>query len=260
VDGPFRVVLADDYADMRALVRLALERSGRFEVVGEAPDGAEAIEQARAHQPDLLLLDLSMPVLSGIEALPRIREAAPATKVVVLSGFGSAQMEPMAIAGGAVGYLEKGLSPNRLVDELLALAGLLELVERAADSARANLAALPQSAASARRFVDETLQRWEYGDLFDVVALLASELVTNAILHARSEVELSVRLTPAAIRVEVADHSAERPVPRAAAPEDTSGRGLALVETLASAWGVDERVGGKTVWFEVPRPDRGTPS
>jgi anti-sigma regulatory factor (Ser/Thr protein kinase) len=203
---------------------------------------------------------MSMPVLSGMEALPRIREVAPATKVVVLSGFGREQMGPMALAGGAVGYLEKGMHPNRLVDDLLALAGLLELVERAADSARANLEALPQSAASARKFVDETLRRWDYGDLFDVVALLASELVTNAILHARSEVELSVRLTPTAIRVEVADHSIQHPVPREAAPEDTSGRGLALVETLASAWGVDERTGGKSVWFEVPRPDRTTSS
>jgi len=254
--GAFRVVVADDYAAMRDLVRLALERSGRFEVTGEAGNGAEAVDQARALQPDILLLDLSMPVLSGMEALPRIREVAPTTKVVVLSGFGRSQMEPLVLAGGAVGYLEKGLHPNLLVDELLALAGLLELVEQAADSARANLAALPQSAASARRFVDQTLHRWEYADLFDVVALLASELVTNAILHARSEVELSVRLTPSAIRVDVADHSLDRPVPREAAPEDTSGRGLALVESLASAWGVEDRPDGKSVWFEVPRPDR----
>ena len=190
-------------------------------------------------------------------SLPR-GEAAPDVKVVVLSGFGRTQMEATALAGGAVGYLEKGVSPNRLIDELLAVAGLLELVERAADMARAQLDARPQSAASARRFVDETLRRWRCHELFDTVALLASELVTNAILHARTELELSVRLTPSAIRVDVADRNPQRPVPRDAAPEDTSGRGLALVETLASAWGVDERPGGKSVWFEVPRPDRET--
>ena len=254
MDRPFRIVLADDYADMRHLVRVTLERSGRFEVVGEASDGAEAISTAAELKPDILVLDLSMPVLSGMEALPQIRKVAPSTKVVILSGFGRSQMEPMALAGGAVGYLEKGLAPARLVDELLGVTGLIELVEDAAETVRAKLEARPQSAASARRFVDETLARWDCGDLFDTVALLASELVTNAIIHARSEAEISVRLTPSVIRVDVADGSHEPPTLRAAAPEDTSGRGLALVEMLSSAWGVEKRPDGKSVWFEVPRP------
>src|SRR5437763_3902055 len=129
----FRVVVADDFADIRHLMRLTLERSGRFQIVGEAVNGAEAITLAQELEPDLLLLDLSMPVLSGLEALPRIREASPATKVVVLSGLDRAQMEPDAREGGAVGYLEKGLRPSELVDELLAVASLMELVEGAAD-------------------------------------------------------------------------------------------------------------------------------
>jgi len=250
----YRVVVADDFADMRHLVKVTLERSGRFEVVAEAANGAEAVDHAGQLQPDILVLDLSMPVLSGMEALPQIREASPGTKVVVLSGFDRARMEPEAIAGGAVGYLEKGIPPAQLVDELLAVAGLLELVEGAADTARAKLVAQPQSAASARRFVDETLHRWECDELFDVVGLLTSELVTNAILHAHSEIELNVRLTPDAIRIDVADQSAEIPSMRLAAEEDTSGRGLGLVEALATSWGVDERPGGKSVWFELPRP------
>src|SRR5438045_6828023 len=97
----FRVVVADDFADMRHLVRLTLERSGRFQIVGEAANGAEAIALAKDLEPDILLLDLSMPVLSGMEALPRIREASPDTKVVVLSGLDRAQMDPEALEGGA---------------------------------------------------------------------------------------------------------------------------------------------------------------
>jgi DNA-binding NarL/FixJ family response regulator len=253
--SPYRVVVADDFADMRHLVRLSLERSGRFTMVGEAENGAEAIDRARDLQPDILLLDLSMPVLSGLEALPQIRAASPDTKVVVLSGLDRSRMEPDAVAGGAVGYLEKGLRPNQLVDELLAMAGLMELVQVAAETARAKLEAQPQSAASARRFVDETLRRWHCDELFDVVGLLTSELVTNAILHAHSDIELNVTLRPDAIRIDVADHSADLPSLRTAAEEDTSGRGLGLVEALATSWGVDERPGGKSVWFELPRPD-----
>jgi DNA-binding NarL/FixJ family response regulator len=253
--SPFRVVLADDFEDMRQLVRVSLERSGRFVVVGEAENGLEAVERATELQPDIVLLDLSMPVLSGMEAIPRIREAAPSTKVVVLSGLDRARMEPAARAGGAVGYLEKGLRPKQLVEELLAVAGLMELVERAADIAKAKLQAQPESAATARRFVDETLRQWDCGELFDVVALLTSELVTNAILHAHSDIELSVSLTPNGIRIDVVDQSAGLPALRQASQDDTSGRGLSLVEALATAWGVDERPGGKSVWFELPRPD-----
>jgi DNA-binding NarL/FixJ family response regulator len=255
--APFRVVVADDFEDMRQLVKLTLERSGSFDVVGEAVNGVEAIDMAETLRPDILLLDLSMPVLSGMEALPRIRAASPETKVVVLSGLDRSRMEPATTEGGAVGYLEKGLQPKALVDELLAIAGLLELVQTAAATARAQLNAEPQSAASARHFVDQTLQRWHCEELFDVVGLLTSELVTNAILHAHSEIELKVTLMPDAVRIDVVDQSASLPAPREATEEDTSGRGLGLVEALAMAWGVDEHPGGKSVWFELPRPDQG---
>src|SRR5947209_9973841 len=127
----FRVVVADDLTDMRHLVPVSLARSGRFTIVGEAADGAEAVALADDLKPDILLLDLSMPVLSGLEALPHIREASPDTKVVVLSGLDRSQMESEALEGGAVGYLEKGLRPSQLVDELLAVTGLMELVEGA---------------------------------------------------------------------------------------------------------------------------------
>ena len=72
-----RVVLADDRAELRAMVRLSLELEGGFEIVGEAGTGAEAIAVARQHQPDLVLLDVLMPGMTGIEALPQIALAAP---------------------------------------------------------------------------------------------------------------------------------------------------------------------------------------
>src|SRR5207237_7080541 len=91
----FRVLIADDVQDLRSMLRLALELSGRFTVVAEAMNGAHAVELATMYKPDLALLDLSMPALDGLEALPRILEASPATKVVVLSGFEEARMAPV---------------------------------------------------------------------------------------------------------------------------------------------------------------------
>lgn len=251
----FRVLIADDDSDHRLLQRVTLSRSGRFEVVGEATDGGQAVALAREHRPDLVLLDLSMPRVDGLEALPQLREFVPDTKVIVMSSYAREQFAPAVMRAGAVGYLEKGMPQRRLVDEILALAGLLEVVEEALAAARASLAPELQSAGRARKFVDETLRRWDCGDQLDVVTLLVSEVVTNAIVHAGTEVEVSVQLTPEAVRIEVTDKESGLPVARDASDEDTTGRGLALVDALASGWGVEARQDGKVVWFEVPRLD-----
>lgn len=103
-----RVLIVDDVADFRVLLRVALERTGRFDVVAEAADGAQAIVEAEEHRPDLVVLDLSMPVLDGLEALPHIIAAAPDAHVVVLSGFAAVRMRDQVLAAGAVAYLEKG--------------------------------------------------------------------------------------------------------------------------------------------------------
>lgn len=254
---PFSVVLADDDPDIRLLVKMVLEEGGRFRVVAEAGHGDEAVDLVRRHRPDLTLLDVSMPEMDGLEALPLIREASPETKVVVLSGFAREHVEVAALAGGALGYLEKGGSFLALVDELLALGGLLEVVGRAVEEVTAHLDADPRSAGQARRLVDETLRRWSCGELLDVVNLLVSEVVTNAVVHGRSQVVVTVQLRPAAVRIDVLDNGTGLPVPRVARADATSGRGMALVEALASSWGIDARDGGKSVWFEVPRPDAG---
>ena len=85
----------------------------------------------------------------------------------------------------------------------------------------------------------------------EICVLLASELVTNAVLYARTEIEVRVALDTSVVRVSVHDHSPAPPVPRSATSEDASGRGLDLVEQLSSTWGTAADDHGKVVWFEV---------
>jgi DNA-binding NarL/FixJ family response regulator len=112
-----RVVIVDDTADLRELLRFALARGG-MAVVGEAGDGLAGIEVVRATRPDVVLLDLSMPVMDGLEALPQIRASAPEARIIVLSGFGATQMAQRALAIGADGYLQKGASLGRILDQI----------------------------------------------------------------------------------------------------------------------------------------------
>ncbi len=106
---------------------------------------------------------------------------------------------------------------------------------------------------AARRFVRDVLKTRRVDDgVVSTVELLTSEVVTNAILHARSGPQLAVELHADRVRVAVRDFSPELPVRRLGHPDDLSGRGVVIVEELASAWGVDlERSGAKRVWFEV---------
>lgn len=113
-----RVLVVDDAEDLRALLRMRLERAGGWTVVGEAADGRSAIEQARALQPELVLLDLAMPGMDGLEALPHIREAVPGVRVVVFSGFNHATLAQQALEAGADRYAVKGGSLHELLELL----------------------------------------------------------------------------------------------------------------------------------------------
>jgi DNA-binding NarL/FixJ family response regulator len=251
-----RVLVVDDASALRLVVRTALERDGAFTVVGEAADGAEAIRVAADLQPEIVLLDLDMPGVGGIEALPDLRRVAPNAQIVILSGLPRARMEATARGAGAVGYIEKGVPSRRLVDELIALAGLLETVDGVLAEAHATFPEDRTAPGAARRLVDDTLRRWDCADALGTVSLLVSELVTNAVVHAHAVPEVAVLLCADRIRVEVADDSPELPTPRRAGIHDTSGRGLAMVEDMSAAWGADpDGNGGKVVWFEVPRLD-----
>ena len=119
--GPYAVVVVDDADDVRAVVGRQLRLSGRFTVVGEGATGTDAIELAARHQPALVVLDASMPDIDGLEALPRILEASPDSKVVMLSGFGGATLELAARELGAADFVEKAAPLRDLPDRLLRL-------------------------------------------------------------------------------------------------------------------------------------------
>lgn len=104
-----RILIADDAPDIRLLLKMYLTDS-RLEVVGEATNGAEAVEMAGAEKPDAVILDLAMPVMDGLEAIPLIKQASPGTKIVVLSGFDADRMAERAISLGAETYLQKGVA------------------------------------------------------------------------------------------------------------------------------------------------------
>ena len=109
-----RILVVDDHPLTRDALASLLTQGG-FDVVGEAADGREALELARDLQPDLVLLDLSMPDLDGLAALPRLRAVAPGCEVVVLTASGTEENLLAAIRAGAAGYLLKSEPPERIV-------------------------------------------------------------------------------------------------------------------------------------------------
>ena len=110
------VLLVDDTIDLRLLMRLALERTGRFKIVGEAGNGQEGVGLAEVLQPDLVVLDLNMPVMDGAEALPLIRAASPRSKIVIFSGLDGNAAEWGS--AGASGYVVKGTSATEIITQL----------------------------------------------------------------------------------------------------------------------------------------------
>ena len=113
--GRWRTVLVDDATDLRVIVRVLLADSESFEVVGEAADGADGLRVTRRVRPDLVLLDLAMPVMDGLEFLAASHTLEHRPVIVVLSGFAADSTAVAAIAAGADGYLEK----NDMVGSLL---------------------------------------------------------------------------------------------------------------------------------------------
>ena len=102
-----RVLHCDDDKTFRFLVRAVLDEEGDIELAGEAVDARSCIERAQELRPDVLLLDESMPGMSGLEAVPRIRDVSPSTRIVVLSSFPADELRARALDLGAAAYLEK---------------------------------------------------------------------------------------------------------------------------------------------------------
>jgi len=111
---PRRVLVVDDSEDVRTLLCVKIASLPSLEVVGESVDGAQAVQMASELQPDLVLLDLAMPRMDGLEALPLLREAVRDVRVVVLSGFDKGAMAEKAMAAGADSYVEKGTAMSEL--------------------------------------------------------------------------------------------------------------------------------------------------
>jgi DNA-binding NarL/FixJ family response regulator len=117
-----RILLADDHDIVRHGLRNLLEREAGWEVCGEARDGREAVEMAAALTPDVAVLDLAMPELNGLEATRRIREACPATEVLVFTMHESEELVGEVFAAGARGYLMKSDAARHIVAAVEALA------------------------------------------------------------------------------------------------------------------------------------------
>lgn len=140
-----RVVLADDQAMVRAGLRLILETQPDVEVVGEAADGEEALRVAKQKRPDLVLMDIRMPRVDGIEATSRLIAEQPAPRVLVVTTFDADRFVYEALRAGASGFILKDSSPEQLVaavrlvaagDALLAPASTRRLIETRARAGR----------------------------------------------------------------------------------------------------------------------------
>jgi DNA-binding NarL/FixJ family response regulator len=135
-----RLLLVDDHKLLRQGLRRAVEEAG-FEVVGEAGDGEEAVRLAIELSPDVVLMDVTMPVLDGIEATRRLRHSTPEARVVILTMHGEEETVDQALRAGAVAYLLKDCSTDQVAETLHAVAaGDTDL---SADLARSLLKELP---------------------------------------------------------------------------------------------------------------------
>jgi DNA-binding NarL/FixJ family response regulator len=115
------VILADDHAILRDGLRFLLEAAGDIKIISMAANGQEAIDQARQHCPDVIVMDISMPVMSGIEATKHICKICENTKVAILSMHHTTEYVQRALEAGAVGYLLKDSAGSELVAAIRAL-------------------------------------------------------------------------------------------------------------------------------------------
>jgi PAS domain S-box-containing protein len=175
------IVVVDDAAEIRVLVRTRLRLSGRLQVVGEGASGTDAVALAEQHHPALLLLDVSMPGMDGLEALPRVREVSPETQVVMYSGFSEVGLAERTIELGAAAFFEKSTSLDTLVEDLLAVLG-----QRARD---------PVDQGEAEPVLEEHLERFR--ELFEDAAIgMATLTLSGRIVRVNQSLATLFRRSP----------------------------------------------------------------
>ncbi|MEV4944427.1 response regulator transcription factor [Streptomyces sp. NPDC053755] len=175
-----RVVIADDEPLIRAGIRMILTSDPEIEVVAEAADGRAAVDEARAHAADVVLLDIQMPVLDGLLALPELRRTAPSARVIVLTTFGERENVLRALEHGGAGFLLKDTAPAELIravraaaagDAYLSPAATRHVVERLAsgreaaraEEARGRVAALSERERDVLALLGEGLSNADAG-------------------------------------------------------------------------------------------------
>src|SRR5579862_8610121 len=148
-----RLVIADDHTMVREGLARAMQEAG-FEVVGQAADGEAAVALVEEHHPDVVLMDLSLPVLSGAAATKRIRKAAPQTAVLALSMLSDESAVVSALGAGAAGYMVKDCTTEELIDAVNRVAaGEMVISPSISESVAAAAAARPQAADDRRAIV-----------------------------------------------------------------------------------------------------------
>lgn len=140
-----RVLLADDHPIMTEGLKLTISAWSEFEVVGIAADGQRAVEMCRSLSPDLVILDMQMPRLSGPEAIEQIRREHPSIRTVALTTFDDADIVARAMEAGCNGFLLKVIAPEKLRSSLLSIAGGMNVYDDEAMShLKMNLSQRPE--------------------------------------------------------------------------------------------------------------------
>lgn len=114
-ETPLRILVVDDFAEWRVRVRSMLQARPEWQVIGEACDGLEAVQQTTELRPDVVLLDIGMPFLNGIDAAKRIRRDSPSSRIIFVTQEDDAEIRTEALATGAKGYLLKANAMNELL-------------------------------------------------------------------------------------------------------------------------------------------------
>jgi DNA-binding NarL/FixJ family response regulator len=140
-DRTLRIVIADDHELMRAGIRTMFSHNPLWKICGEAENGRKAVEKVRELGPDLVILDISMPVLNGIDAAREIRQIAPGIKIIMLTMHESSQLESVALQAGADVVLTKRMAASSLANAIDRLTGMGTVVQAnlAEDSGSGNL-------------------------------------------------------------------------------------------------------------------------